>query len=222
VSAAQVEEYGIPMKTEPLGDSAIIVREIGAPAHLFAEAVRRAAIPGMLEAMASYDTVGVYFDPGVFDPARLFEVATGELDLPGNLYEIPVCYDLGEDLPDVAERLGLKSHEIVRLHTSRRYRCYALGFCPGFAYLGHLPDELAGVPRRPSPRVRIEPGSVAITGRQTAVYPLLRPGGWALIGRTPLCLVDVEDAYFPIRAGDQVQFVSIGLDEFEARQGERL
>jgi inhibitor of KinA len=99
---------------------------------------------------------------------------------------------------------------------------YAIGFCPGFPYLGYLPAELTGVPRLESPRLRVEPGSVGLTGRQTGLYPLARPGGWNLIGRTPLTIVDVEQDFFPIHVGDQVQFVRIDAREFDARFGERL
>ncbi len=210
------------MKTEPLGDSAIILRELSLPAYQFAEAIRNAAFPGVIEALASYETVGVYFDPEAFDPECLARIEINASTVGGDMHEIPVCYELGEDLEDVSDALGLKTHEVIRLHTSRAYRCFAVGFCPGFAYLGDLPKKLSGIPRRPSPRVRVQPGSVAITGRQTAVYPLERPGGWAILGKTPLCLVNVEDAYFPIRAGDAVRFVPIGLDEYESRKGDRL
>jgi len=210
------------MKTEPLGDSAIIVRELGLPAYQFAEALRCAELPGLIEAVASYETVGVYFDPEAFDPGCLIRFDINASAVVGDMHEIPVCYELGEDLHNVADRLGLRTHDVIRLHTAEAYTCFAVGFCPGFAYLGNLPDGLNGIPRRPTPRVRVAPGSVAITGRQTAVYPLERPGGWAILGMTPLCLVDVEDAYFPIRAGDRVRFVSIGQDEFESRKGDRL
>jgi len=210
------------MKIEPLGDSALIVRELELPAYIFAEAIRTAGLPGVVEAIASYDTVGVYFDPAIFDPTSLSDLSTHESEAKGNLHEIPVCYEMGLDMPDVADRLGLNTHQVVELHTGHSYTCFALGFCPGFAYLGNLPDRLSGMARRPAPRVRVEPGSVAITGRQTAVYPLQRPGGWSIIGSTPLCLVDVEDAYFPIRAGDKVRFVPIGIEEYEARKGDRL
>ena len=135
---------------------------------------------------------------------------------------IPVCYSLGEDLAEVADSLGLSSEGVIQHHTSAEYRCYAVGFCPGFAYLGWLPPEIAGVPRRDQPRVRVEPGSVGITGRQTGVYPLVRPGGWALIGRTPLTLVDESDDYFPIKAGDLVRFEAIDAEEFERLKNERL
>jgi len=210
------------MKTEPLGDSALILREFSVPADQLAEAIEDARLPGVLEAVASYETVGVYFDPKLFDSSCLTQLEVNRFDTPSNLHEIPVSYERGEDLSVISDVLGLLAEDVVRLHTSQTYRCFAVGFCPGFPYLGYLPDALSGMPRRQSPRVRIEPGSVAITGRQTGIYPLERPGGWAILGRTPLCLVDVDDAYFPIKAGDEVRFISIGSQEYDALKGERL
>jgi KipI family sensor histidine kinase inhibitor len=139
----------------------------------------------------------------------------------GRLVTIPVLYD-GDDLPDVARRLGMTEPEVIAAHGGQDYRVFALGFRPGFPYAGYLPEALCGLPRRASPRVRVPAGSVAIVGRQTAVYPSETPGGWHLIGRTPLRIVDVERARFPIRAGDRLRFVSIDRDAFEARRGELL
>ena len=156
-----------------------------------------------------------------FDPATVSLPSKFEAPEPRH-HQIPVCYALGEDLVETAQRLQITSEQLAELHASTEYTCYAVGFCPGFGYLGHLPDPLNGVPRRSKPRTRVEPGSVGITGSQTGIYPLPRPGGWALIGRTPLTLVDVADAYFPIQAGDTVRFFAIPVEEFEARQGERL
>jgi len=210
------------MKTVALGDSALILRDLAQPAYLIAEAIQNAEIPGLIEAVASYETVGVYFDPELFDPRCLSTVELNASADANTLHEIPVCYELGEDLEDVAKRLGLTTHQVIELHTAQAYRCFAVGFCPGFPYLGPLPKGLSGIPRRPAPRVRVTPGSVAITGRQTGIYPLERPGGWSILGTTPLCLVDPKDAYFPIKAGDEVRFVPIGLEEFEQRKGDRL
>lgn len=210
------------MRVDRLGETAAILRDFGADAAAYAESL--SLLPGVQEAVACYDTVGVYFEtPGALTAA----VAQGfpapsEHQRTGRQYEIPVCYELGDDLAEVADALGLCIDEVVRLHSGHEYRCYAVGFCPGFPYLGYLPEPLRGIPRRPTPRTRIEPGSVAITGQQTGVYPLPRPGGWAIIGRTPCVLVDVDDGYFPIRAGDRIQFRAIELSEFEARSGERL
>ena len=94
------------------------------------------------------------------------------------------------DLERVAEHLRLTVAEVIALHSSCDYTVHAIGFAPGFPYLGYLPPPLCGVPRLPAPRLRVEPGSIGLTGRQTGIYPLARPGGWNLIGRTPLVLVE--------------------------------
>ena len=99
---------------------------------------------------------------------------------------------------------------------------FAVGFLPGFPYAGYLPDELRGLARRQEPRLAVPPGSVAIVGRQTGVYPIASPGGWRLIGRTPLRIADPEAGRFPIRAGDRIRFRPIERDEFEARADEPL
>lgn len=209
------------MKIEALGDSAYILRDLERPADELAAALNAAPPAGLLEAVASYDTVGVYVDPSSFWPQALDPglVAASRV---ARSHEIPVCYERGPDLEEAAQRLSLTPDTVVRLHTAAEYRCFAVGFCPGFAYLGYLPAELAGLPRREEPRVRVEPGSLGITGRQTGVYPLPRPGGWWLIGQTPLTLVDVEDDYFPILAGDTVRFRPIRVAEFDALKGARL
>src|SRR5205085_6205630 len=109
-----------------------------------------------------------------------------------------------------------------RLHAAAEYTVYAIGFCPGFPYLGYLPPALSGVPRRAAPRLRVEAGSVGLTGRQTGIYTEVRPGGWNLIGRTPLELVHVGDADFPLRTGDRVRFDPIDIATFERLRGQRL
>src|SRR5262249_549999 len=139
----------------------------------------------------------------------------------GRLHLIPVLYD-GADLVDAAARLGLSADALVALHTSVAYDVFAIGFLPGFPYAGYLPDALAGLARRDSPRLRVMAGSVATAGRQTAIYPTESPGGWHLLGTTPLCIADPETGYFPIRAGDRIQFVPVSPSEFEARRHERL
>ncbi|AIE85453.1 5-oxoprolinase subunit B family protein [Fimbriimonas ginsengisoli] len=210
------------MKIEPLGDAAYLVRELEGPAYEIAAALNSRGLPGLTEAVASYDTLGLYVDPDQFDPSS-FSTSLGIVaPRAGRSHEIPVCYELGVDLDEAAARLAIAPDELVKRHAEPSYRCYAVGFCPGFPYLGYLDDAIAGLPRRPSPRVRVEPGSVAITGRQTGIYPLPRPGGWWLIGRTPLKIVDPDTRYFPIEAGDEVRFVPISRDEFDEREGERL
>jgi inhibitor of KinA len=211
------------MKIEPLGDAAYLLRELDRPAFEVAASLNDARVPGLREAVASYETVGLYVDPNIFDLDRLDlgSLPTASIAVAKSL-RIPVCYELGDDIAEVGERLDLSREELIRHHSERTYRCFAVGFCPGFAYLGYLDDAISGLARKATPRVRVEPGSVAITGRQTAVYPLVRPGGWWIVGRTPLTLVDVADGYFPIEAGDEVTFYAITQGEFDRRRGERL
>ena len=111
---------------------------------------------------------------------------------------------------------------MIALHSGVEYDVFAIGFLPGFPYAGYLPPALTGLPRRESPRLRVPAGSVAIAGRQTGIYPGESPGGWHLLGRTPLCIVDLDEGYFPIRAGDRIRFQPISAAEFEARRHERL
>jgi inhibitor of KinA len=129
---------------------------------------------------------------------------------------------MAPDLPRVCEHSGLAADEVIRLHTGTEYTVYAIGFVPGFPYLGYLPPELCGVGRLPSPRLKVEPGSVGLTGRQTGIYPLPRPGGWNLIGRTPLTIVDVADGVFPLRVGDRVKFERIDERRYREMEGVRL
>ncbi len=142
--------------------------------------------------------------------------------VPGRLHIIPCCYELALDLERVAAHAGLSPEDVIQLHTATTYTVYAIGFCPGFPYLGYLPDALCGVPRLVSPRLRVEEGSVGLTGRQTGIYTEPRPGGWNLVGRTPLKLVDVAEGYFPLRTGDRVQFQRIDLPTFHRQHGQRL
>jgi inhibitor of KinA len=211
------------MRLEELGDRAYILRDLDEEAYKFAARLNAANVPGLLEAYASYDTIGIEVDPECFSPDLVTSfVAESGLDYVPRRHVIPACYELGEDFHATAELLDLEFDELVRIHSSITYRCRAVGFCPGFPYLSELSERISGVTRRPSPRVRVPPGSIGITGRQTGVYPIGRPGGWALVAQTPLTLVDVADRYFPIVAGDEVRFEPIGLADYESLRGERL
>jgi inhibitor of KinA len=131
--------------------------------------------------------------------------------------EIPVLYDpeVAPDLQALAEEKGLTVEALVALHTAPDYRCYLLGFRPGFPFLGGLDPRLVAA-RLPSPRPRVPAGSIGIGGRQTGVYPVDSPGGWRLIGRTPLPLFDPARADpFLVYAGDTVRFVAIDRAAFE-------
>jgi inhibitor of KinA len=137
---------------------------------------------------------------------------------------IPVCYDedLGPDLPAVAAFAGLGPADVIRLHAGATYRVFMLGFVPGFAYMGIVDDRIA-IPRHATPRVRVPAGSVGIAGVQTGIYPAETPGGWQLIGRTPLAPFDPDRPEpFLLKAGDAVRFRPIDRDEFERlRHAER-
>ena len=234
----------------PLGDSALTLR-LGAEISTEVQTrVRRLAcfiearrFPGMVELVAAYATLTIYYDPWLLYEAGGRAALTGELAeahvhklldafertmqdadaAPGRLVELPVCYggDYGPDLTEVAAFHGLTEREVIELHSGCEYPVYMIGFAPGFAYLGGLPDKLA-TPRRLTPRTRIEPGSVGIGGSQTGVYPLATPGGWNLIGRTPLALFR-PDAAAPslLEAGDRVRFVPVTPTQFAELLGRR-
>jgi inhibitor of KinA len=223
----------------PLGDQAVLAYlPDEAAAVAFAAAVRAANPPWLEDVVPAYASVGVFFDADrvpASDVIRwLNDLASGGRQPPvrdqqgadaprsSRTFVIPVCYEFAPDLPRVCEHTELSAVEVIRLHTATEFTVYAVGFVPGFPYLGYLPKELCGVPRLASPRVRVEPGSVAITGRQTAIYPQPSPGGWNLIGRTPLVIVDVATGFFPLRVGDRVRFEPIDAKRFAELEGKRL
>ncbi len=218
------------MKLLPLGDQAVTAYlddETGA--LRFAAAVRRAKFPWLVDVVQAYTSVSVFYTLDQIEFSRVAEELRPLTEQPaiGDLEEsrrhaIPCCYELGPDLQRVAQHTGMSPEEVIRLHAGTSYTVYAIGFCPGFPYLGYLPEALCGVPRLPAPRLRVERGSVGLTGRQTGIYTEVRPGGWNLIGQTPLELVHVADGYFPLRTGDRVQFVRIDDAEFRRLDGQRL
>lgn len=217
------------MRIVPLGDSAWILHDLRERAWVVADRLHALRPAGFIDAASAYDTVGVYFDadlwPWALEDAPTLEAAVSDASVEAptvKVHVVPVCYSLGEDLELIARTLGLSTDEVIDAHAGETYTCFAIGFQPGFPYLGPLSDVMAGMPRRSQPRVRVEPGSVAITGRQTAIYPAASPGGWAILGRTPLTIVDVGHAYFPIRAGDQVRFEPIDEARFVELEGTRL
>jgi len=212
----------------PLGDRALIARfESRSDAASWAEAVRSSRFAGVIDVVLAYRGVAVYLDPDLADP-NLLEARFGQLaagvsnDHPcGRLHRIPVLYD-GDDLDDVARFASLEVEDVIALHSGRDYDVMAVGFLPGFPYAGDLAPELSGLPRRDRPRTRVLAGSVAIAGRQTAIYPCESPGGWHLLGRTPLAIADPNRGYFPITAGDRIRFEPIDASEFRVREGEQL
>jgi inhibitor of KinA len=234
------------MQITPLGDSALLIRlrpdsETGANETLaeVLEAKQRlqaAGISGVIELATAYTTVALFFDPiravergapvdSIFDwlTQKIKDVLTDQsprkLALPHrDLIEIPVCYvaDLALDLEEVARHAQLTADEVVRRHSATEYRVQCVGFTPGFPFLSGLPAELS-TPRRASPRSKVPAGSVAIGGAQTGIYPLRSPGGWNIIGRTPLALFDVRrDPPVLLQAGDRVRFRPISREEFDS------
>lgn len=218
-----------PQQFVPSGTRAILAYLPDEDAAIrFATAVRRQNWPWLEDVVPAYASVGIFFDPEVTNLAEVRHLL-GQLpsvsapgEEPSRIHLLPCCYEFQLDLQRVCDHKGVTAEEVIRLHTSTEFTVYAVGFCPGFPYLGYLPEALRGVPRLPSPRVRVEPGSVGLTGKQTGLYPLPRPGGWNLIGRTPLQIVDVEANYFPIRVGDRVRFIRIDEQEYHRLDGERL
>jgi len=221
----------------PLGDSAltidfgnIIDDETDQKVLQLYHQIKDAHIPYVSDLVPAYSSLTIYYDViSVYSPeysafevmSELIENITEEKSKQYNstnrLIDVPVCYETkyALDIYEIAKQKNLSPEEIVAIHTSKTYRIYMLGFIPGFSYMG-LVDEQIAVPRKAEPRVNVEPGSVGIAGRQTGIYPLYSPGGWQIIGKTPLQLFNKEWAQ-PVlfEPGDNVRFYSITEDEFE-------
>jgi inhibitor of KinA len=185
-------------------------------------------IPGVRDFHPAYSSLLVTFDPLTLRHDDLEAALRERLEHKEGLrlpepprVEIPVSYggEYGPDLNDVANLHGCTTDRIIELHSSTEYIVYFLGFVPGFAYLGEVPDALI-TPRLATPRRTVPPGSVGIAGRQTGVYPLPTPGGWRLIGRTPLAMFRA-DRGSRLAIGDRVRFVPISSDEFAALEKEQ-
>jgi inhibitor of KinA len=227
------------MKLEPLGDSAVVatlgsgIDEATLGAVLaFADAVVSARMPGIADVVPAYDTVTVFYDPASFSApgedaydavCRFMEsraVAKGGRSSwrKAARVEIPVCYggDLAPDLDAVAAHCKISADEVIALHAGAEYLVHAIGFTPGFPYLGGLPEALR-TPRRGTPRAHVPAGSVAIGGGQTGVYPVNSPGGWQIIGRTPLALFrPTEKQVALLKSGDRVRFKRITREAFDS------
>ena len=214
----------------PAGDAALTVEfgdviesQIHDRVLAFASQVVALDIPGILEIVPTYRSATVYVDPMKVEidelTAQLDGVtanAEGFDSSQGRTVEIPILYgeEVGPDLPDVAAFSGLSIEGVIALHSSMEYRCYMLGFSPGFPYLGRVPSAIA-MPRLSNPRSQVSAGSVGIAGHQTGIYPQTSPGGWRIIGRTPQRIYDpARPQPFLIAAGDRVRFIPISRKEF--------
>lgn len=223
----------------PLGDSAltvdfgnIISDEINSKVLLLAQALDKASLPGIKDIVPAYSSVTVFYDvitllksyinKSAFSvmaaqiEARILNV-TETIVADNRTVTVPVCYSLkyGLDLQDISEQTKMTVEEIIQLHTANEYKVYMIGFLPGFAYMGNV-DERIAVPRKSEPRLNVEAGFVGIAGKQTGIYPVISPGGWQIVGRTPIKLFDKgksEPVFF--RAGDRVRFHAITEDEFD-------
>lgn len=215
----------------PAGDAAWLVEfppriapEINARILSLAGSIRRRCATALRDVVIGYCTLTVFFDPLAVDAAWLegeLREAASELrdgpDLESPIIDVPVCYggDLGPDLEDVAAFGRCSADEVIALHAATLYRVYMVGFVPGFPYMAEVESRIAA-PRRPSPRVAVPAGSVAVAGPQTGIYPAVTPGGWNIIGRTPVKPYDASRAVpFLFQPGDRVRFHPVDRTQFD-------
>jgi inhibitor of KinA len=205
----------------------LISPQVNARVRRLTSKIAQSKIEGVIESVPTYRSLLVYFDPlrlARSDLSKMIERLLAVENEGGKggtdkvrLIRVPVCYggEFGPDLDDVARFNGLSVDEVVAIHSSRPYLVYMLGFTPGFPYLGGMSSKIA-TPRLEKPRTKIPQGSVGIADQQTGIYPIESPGGWRLIGRTPLKPFSPGSARpFLFAAGDYLQFVLISADEFE-------
>ena len=218
----------------PLGDSALVLAfvpridpDLNDRVHAIAAALLAALGTDRVECVPAYHTLTVHFDPMQDDYESIAQAIAGlpashdDASRAARQIVLPVCYDarLAPDLQAVAEYAGLGVEALVDLHSGADYRVYFLGFKPGFAYLGGLPEALH-MPRKDSPRLNVPAGSVGIGGAQTGIYPGPSPGGWQLIGRTPNRLFDLQQSPPSfLQPGDRLRFQRVSFDEFVAMGG---
>lgn len=213
------------------GDSALVIEfgneisvDINKKIRKMMDDIKKENIDGIVELVPTYCSLLINYDVLKIDYNTLveklktflnnnFETAEGE---EVTLVEIPTLYndEVGPDLSYVAEHNKLSKEEVIKIHTGTDYLVYMLGFMPGFTYLGGMSEKIA-TPRLESPRLQIYPGSVGIAGKQTGMYPSMSPGGWRIIGRTPLKLYNPDsDTPVYISSGDYVRYVSISEEEY--------
>lgn len=224
------------MELQSAGENALILYlgdqacpEVAARVQAASAAIEAALGDDLIDLVPSYASVLVVYDPMKTDHLSVghrlrtaISGLSGSADREGRTVVLPVYYapDAGADLESLAERSGLSVDEVIGLHSGTEYRVYAIGFAPGFAYLGQV-DERIAAPRLTTPRLKVPRGAVAIADRQTAVYPAVSPGGWNLIGRCPTRMFDPHATpTMPVTVGDRVRFEPISRERFLALGGE--
>lgn len=218
------------------GESSLIIYfgnetspEISAQVQQTAQRLPELMGDGLVDLVPSYASLLVLFNPLLTDELHVRQaiakatqsIASAEQS-EGHLVELPVYYseESGPDLTALAERAQMSVEDVIKLHMSTEYRVYAIGFAPGFAYLGQV-DERIAAPRLSTPRQKVPKGAVAIADRQTAIYPAVSPGGWNLIGLCPTPMFDPDaEPTMPVSVGDRVRFKSISREEFLSLGGE--
>lgn len=185
------------------------------------QALLHQSFEGFVESVPAYSSLAVFYHPPAsFEKVKEFIQtllnSSAQTEPEGSNIEIPVLYD-ADDLEFVAQQHQLTKEQVISIHTSKSYRVFMVGFLPGFPYMGTV-DERIATARRSSPRTSVPAGSIGIAGMQTGIYPQSSPGGWQLIGRTPLKIFDIGKASPCLfKPGDSVKFYSISLTEFEKR-----
>jgi len=219
------------VKYAPAGDQGIVINfggeiseEINRQIYGAVKQIDCARIKGVIEVIPSYTSLLVLYDRETISYGRLLKQLGKLVERPahagavkGRIHHIPVCYEpeFAPDLQDVAEHCGLSPEEIVDIHTGTDYLIYMLGFLPGFAYLGGM-DSRIECPRLTTPRTKIPAGGVGIGGKQTGIYPLESPGGWRIIGQTPVRVYDPDrDPSILYAMGERIRFEKIAVEEYK-------
>ena len=225
------------MLIEVAGENALIVYfgetanpQVSARVQQAVDSLTQTMGDALVDLVPSYASLLVIYNPLVTDHiavkqqirALQYAVESGDQPQVGSLVELPVYYgtDAGPDLQALADNAGLTTDEVIHIHSEMEYRVYAIGFAPGFAYLGEVDERIAAA-RLSTPRLKVPRGAVAIADRQTAVYPAVSPGGWNLIGLCPIRMFDpAAEPTMPVQVGDRVKFAPISKQEFLSLGGE--
>ncbi len=224
------------MNIHVAGENALIIYfgeetdpAVSAQVQQAVDVLEKALQDKLIDLVPSYASLLVVFDPLQCDHLEVRKAIRGALaqltdqeEGSGQVLELPVYYSVesGPELTVISERTGLSHEEIIAIHQEGEYRVYAIGFAPGFAYLGQVDERIAS-PRLSTPRLKVPRGAVGIADRQTAVYPAVSPGGWNLIGLCPERMFDPDaEPSMPVKVGDRVKFKAIGREEFIALGGE--